>query len=215
MHIPKKFQQDDPAQLRDIIVNYPFASLVTHSEQGLEVSHLPFYLNQSEGKDILQGHIARANPLWKSLGDQSEVLVVFHGPNCYISPNHYPTKQETGKAVPTWNYIAVHAKGVLSFIQDAQWNLGMLNNLTSQHEAGRADAWSLADAPAGYIERMLPAIVGIEIEVRSITGQWKLSQNQPEVNRQGVITGLYQETNTDSHKVAELVAGYQASKPSP
>jgi len=96
MHIPKKFKQNDPNHLKDIILKYPFATLITNSDSGLEANHIPFFLNQSKGKDILQGHIAKVNPLWKNLKDKSEVLVVFNGPNCYISPNYYPTKKETG-----------------------------------------------------------------------------------------------------------------------
>jgi transcriptional regulator len=208
MHTPKTFQQNDPQHLHDIIINYPFATLVTHSQSGLEVNHLPFFLKQSKGKTILQGHIAKANPLWKNLNDNADVLLVFHGPNCYISPNHYPTKKETGKAVPTWNYVVVHVKGTLSFIHDQSWKLNMINNLTNQHEAEQENPWSISDAPEIYIEKMLTAIVGLEIEVLSITGKWKLSQNQPERNKQGVVTGLSQANDSDLRKVAELVKKY-------
>ncbi len=205
MHIPTKFQQHDPALLNDIIVTYPFATLITHSDQGLEVNHIPFYLDQNRDKEFIQGHIATANPLWKNVNDKSEVLIVFQGPNCYISPNHYPTKNETGKAVPTWNYVAVHVRGVMSYIHDEEWKLNMINNLTSQHEAGQPSPWSISDAPEIYIQKMLPAIVGLEIKVTSITGQWKLSQNQPERNIRGVIAGLYQNSDSNSQKVAGLV----------
>lgn len=131
MHIPKKFEQNDPSQFKKFIHNYPFATLITNSESGLEANHIPFFLNQSKGKDVLQGHIAKVNPLWKNVKDKLDVLVVFNGPNCYVSPNHYPTKKETGKAVPTWNYVTVHVKGIMSCIHDKQWNLNMINNLTS------------------------------------------------------------------------------------
>lgn len=208
MHVPKTFQQNDPGNLEDIITQYPFATLITCSEAGIEANHLPFLLNQSNGKKVLQGHIAKANPLWKNLDDNSEVLVVFHGPNCYVSPNYYPTKMETGKAVPTWNYVTVHVKGVMSYIHDKKWNLDMLNNLTSQHEAGQANPWSMLDAPEIYIQKMLPAIVGLEIEALSLTGQWKVSQNQPERNKQGVVTGLSQESSSDSQRISELVKEY-------
>ncbi|MEH6454636.1 MAG: FMN-binding negative transcriptional regulator [Psychromonas sp.] len=208
MHTPKTFQQHDPELLEEIIVNYPFATLVTHSDSGLEVNHLPFILTHANGESVLQGHIAKANPLWKNLSENSEVLLVFHGPHCYISPNHYPTKQETGKAVPTWNYIAVHVKGNLSFIHDPKWKLNMINNLTNQHEATQESPWSISDAPEIYIEKMLPAIVGLQLEFLSITGQWKLSQNQPERNKQGVVTGLSKANDSDMQKVAELVKKY-------
>ena len=205
MHIPKKFEQQDPDQLAGIIREYPFANLVTHSDSGLNVNHVPFVLDQSDGKQLLKGHIARVNPLWKNVDNHSEVLVVFNGPNCYVSPNYYPTKKEHGKAVPTWNYITVHVKGNMSFIHDERWNLDMLNSLTSQYEAGRPDPWSVTDAPEVYTQRMIRGIVGLEIAVSSITGQWKVSQNQPDENIQGVIGGLSQESNSDAQKIAELV----------
>ncbi|ANG65288.1 transcriptional regulator [Marinobacterium aestuarii] len=205
MHNPKNFQQNDRAQLEGLIREYPFATLMTHSASGLEANHLPVLLCEKDGKAVLQAHIARANPLWKTLPDKSDVLVVFNGPNCYISPNHYPTKQETGKAVPTWNYVVVHVKGVMSYIQDKDWLLAMINRLTDQHEAGQQRPWSTADAPEEFIQKMLPAIVGLEIEISAITGQWKLSQNQPERNRRGVVAGLSGESGDQYRTIAELV----------
>lgn len=210
MHIPSIFKQDNPEYLHDIIINYPFASLITYSESGLDANHIPFVLQQSKEKNTLQGHIAKANPVWKNLSNQSEVLVIFNGPNCYISPNHYPTKKENGKAVPTWNYIAVHIKGTLSLIHDPNWNRDMLDKLTSQHESKNENPWSIADAPDNYIQKMLPAIVGLEIEIKSINGQWKLSQNQPEINIQGVIEGLAMEGDNNSTVISELVKNHSA-----
>jgi transcriptional regulator len=228
MHIPNKFKQDDQEQLDEFIQQYPFATLITFrgvndadvngsdvndkvaSDSGLEANHIPFMLTQSQlseskGKAVLQGHIAKVNPLWKNVRDQSEVLVVFSGPNHYISPNHYPTKQETGKAVPTWNYSVVHVTGRMSYIHDKAWNLDMINRLTDQHEAGEPSPWSVADAPENYIQKMLAAIVGIEIEILSMTGQWKLSQNQPEKNQLGLISGLSQSTDVASQEMAGLI----------
>ena len=115
MYIPKAFQQEDSAVLHELVAEYPLASLITHSPTGIEVNHIPFFLTESKRKLSLQGHIAKANPLWKNIKDKAQVLLVFHGPNCYISPNYYPTKKEQGKAVPTWNYVAVHVKGLLSY----------------------------------------------------------------------------------------------------
>nr|WP_067296132.1 FMN-binding negative transcriptional regulator [Marinobacterium profundum] len=205
MHNPKNFQQHNRAQLEGLIRDYPFATLITHSESGLEANHLPTLICEKDGRKVLQAHIAKVNPLWKTVADGSDVLVVFNGPNCYISPNHYPTKQETGKAVPTWNYVVVHVKGVMSYIQDKDWLLGMINRLTEQHEAEQETPWSTADAPEEFIQKMLPAIVGLEIEITAITGQWKLSQNQPERNRLGVIAGLSCEREEQYRKIAELV----------
>lgn len=208
MHIPKKFKQENIVELKHLIQQYPFATLVTHSDSGLEANHIPFVLTEVDNKQLLQGHIARANPLWKSLSDGSEVLVVFNGPNYYISPNHYPTKKETGKAVPTWNYIHVHVKGTLSYIHDAEWLYDMIDELTQQHESGRLEPWSIEDAPEDYIQKMLPAIVGLEINITSIEGQWKLSQNQPVENREGVIKGLLQEDDHHAKIMAMLVEQY-------
>ncbi|SHF91316.1 negative transcriptional regulator, PaiB family [Microbulbifer donghaiensis] len=205
MYTPKKFNQTDIGKLKGIMVDYPFATLVAFSKSGLDAHHIPLLVSERKGAIFLQGHIAKANPLWKELDDRSNVLAVFSGPNCYISPNHYPTKQETGKAVPTWNYVSVHAKGILSFVQDKEWIYEIIDKLTIQHEGTSEGAWSISDAPESYIQRMLPAIVGLEIEVTSLSGQWKLSQNQPERNRQGVMVGLSESNDTDKMKVGELV----------
>ncbi|SEA11803.1 negative transcriptional regulator, PaiB family [Microbulbifer marinus] len=205
MYTPKKFNQTDMGEMKGLIIDYPLATLVTYSNSGLDAHHIPLHLCEREGKIILQGHIAKANPLWREVDDGSNVLAVFNGPNCYISPNHYPTKSETGKAVPTWNYVSVHAKGILSFIHDEKWIYEVIDRLTIQHEGTSEGAWSISDAPESYIEKMLPAIVGLEVEVTSLSGQWKLSQNQPERNRHGVIAGLSASNDTDKLKVSELV----------
>ena len=205
MYTPKAFEQNDPDHLHDIIAKHPFATLISHSESGIEVNHIPFFLDKSNGKYVLQGHIAKANPLWKTVNEQSEVVLVFHGPNCYISPNFYPTKKENGRAVPTWNYVAVHVKGVLQYRFNDEFKLNMLDNLTTQHEAEQEEPWSIHDAPEQYIKRMLPAIVGLEIQITAITGKWKLSQNQPQVNKQGVVEGLFKQNTNDAQEIATLV----------
>ena len=205
MHIPNKFKQNDIACLENIIQDYPFATLVTHSESSLDATHIPFVLTQSDGIKFLRGHIARINPMWKNVSNKSEVLVVFNGPNCYISPNNYPTKKATGKAVPTWNYVTVHVKGVMSYIHDKESKLEMLDDLTRQHEAGQPIAWSTSDAPEDYIQTMLTGIVGLEIKISEIDGQWKLSQNQPQQNRLGVIEGLSQQDDIASQTISKLV----------
>ena len=190
MHIPSKFKQKNESQLKDLIREYPFATLITQSESGIEATHLPVILNCIKGKDIIQAHIAKANKIWEVVKEGSEILLIFNGPNCYISPNYYPTKKETGKAVPTWNYVVVHVKGRISFIHDEKWVYSMIDSLTSIHESNQDIPWSMADAPETFIKKMLPAIVGIEISIDSIEGQWKLSQNQPQANKLGVVKGL-------------------------
>ncbi len=209
MHIPNKFQQDDEQQLLALIRDYPFATLITYSASGIEANHLPISISWQGDKLYLHAHIAKVNMLWQSIAEDSEVLVIFNGPNAYISPNHYPTKQQTGKAVPTWNYVAVHVKGAIRFIHDSIWIYQALETLTTEHEAKSHVPWAMSDAPATYINKMLPAIVGIEIAVTSMTGQWKLSQNQPEINQIGVIKGLSEQKSTNADKIAARIQAQQ------
>lgn len=211
MYIPTKFQQEDTNDLKSMMAKYPFATLISHSDSGIEVEHIPLFLDEANEKHVLQGHIAKTNPLWKNVKDKSEILIIFNGPNCYISPNYYPSKQENGKAVPTWNYTAVHVKGVVSYIHDDKWKLAMLNNLTDLHEAKQAVPWSIKDAPQEYIFKMLSAIVGLEIDILSITGKWKVSQNQSQENKRGLLLGLSQETDSNAHKIAELVQEHMST----
>ena len=176
-----------------------------HSASGIEATHFPVILANKDGKEVIQAHIAKANKVWQSVANGVEVLLIFNGPNCYISPNYYPTKKETGKAVPTWNYVAVHVKGRISFIQDEKWIYNMINYLTSKHESEQEIPWSMADAPESYINKMLPAIVGIEISIDAIEGQFKLSQNQVEVNQSGVVKGLIETGEANAVAVSTLV----------
>jgi transcriptional regulator len=208
MYTPKNFEQSDPDQLKALITNYPLATLITYSETGLEANHIPFLLNSSADTDVLQGHFAKSNQLWKTLKDQSEVLVIFHGPNTYISPNYYPTKQDTGKVVPTWNYVTVHVKGVMSYIHDDDCNMDLVTNLTNQHESEQAIPWTVSDAPKDFTKKMLSGIVGIEITILSMQGKWKLSQNQPEQNQRGVVTGLSQQADSGSQTMAGMIENH-------
>ncbi|WP_264766180.1 FMN-binding negative transcriptional regulator [Marinobacter fonticola] len=164
-----------------------FGTLVTAGPDGPDANHVPFYLDAS-GK--LQCHVARSNPLWEQVRQSPQVLVIFHGPDAYISPNWYATKKETGKAVPTWNYQVVHAHGRAEPIEDPAWLREHLDNLTHHNEHMRPDAWAVSDAPADYIEKMMGAIVGLEITLDRLEGKLKASQNQPEANRAGVKAGL-------------------------
>lgn len=205
MYMPKHFQEHDENNLLELIEHYPFATLITHSELGIEANHLPLYIQQNNDEKVLLGHIAKANPLWKTIQAGAETLVVFNGPNCYISPNYYPSKRENGRAVPTWNYIAVHAKGNIQCFHVNDRKLEVVSHLTNLHEVDQPQPWSVSDAPNVYIEKMLSAIVGLEIEVTSLIGKWKVSQNQSGDNQQGVITGLLSEVENNSHKMAEII----------
>ncbi|WP_105902013.1 FMN-binding negative transcriptional regulator [Vibrio gangliei] len=190
MHKLKIFEQTDTELLYQIIRKHSFATLIVYSENGVEVDHLPMFLAAKDDKFFLQGHLAKVNPTAKQLREATEVMIIFHGPNAYISPNFYPTKQANGKAVPTWNYIVVHVKGMVSAVDCNAWKLDLLDKLTAHHEIGNKEPWSMSDAPTKYIEQMLPAIIGIEIEIQEIEGKWKVSQDKPKVNQQGVVQGL-------------------------
>lgn len=192
MYLPAHFAETRPEVLRRFMATHPLAHLIVHGEGGLTADPVPL-LHAPDPAPLgrLRGHLARANPLWKAAGEEGvDVLVLFQGPSAYVSPNWYPSKRENHKAVPTWNYVTVQARGRLRAVDEAAWLRALLAELTAAHEAGFAEPWRLADAPADFLERMLAAVVGIEIEVTELTGKWKLSQNQPPANRVGVIAAL-------------------------
>lgn len=203
MHIPKIFEQKNIDELTKMITSYPFATLVTTSIEGIRADHIPLYIEElSDKKIVLKGHIGKSNPLWKVVSEGSATLAIFHGPDSYISPNYYPSKKEDAKVVPTWNYVAVHVKGNISFTHSNEWKLDMLNVLTDQHEKTQSKQWSVSDAPSDFIEKMLEGIVGIEMEIKSMHGQWKVSQNKKEKDAQGVINGLL---GIENREMAQLV----------
>jgi transcriptional regulator len=207
MYLPSHFSEDRVEVLHALMRDHPFATLVSHGAGGLAADHLPLYLAPDIGPcGALQGHVARANPVWQQ-SSATEVLAIFHGPQAYVTPTWYPTKREHGKAVPTWNYVVVQARGRLRAINDPVWLREQLGDLVARHEAGQAEPWQLADAPAEYIGKMLTAIVGIEIVISDIQGKWKISQNQPEVNRAGVVDGLRREGTAETLQMGDLVAG--------
>ena len=186
MYMPSPFRQDRTDSLHALLRAYPFASVVTHGENGLTANHLPFELAQDGS--LLHGHVARGNELARA--DGTEVLLVFRGPDGYVSPNWYPSKRETGREVPTWNYAVVHVHGRLRVIDDPAWMLRLLQTLTDHHEAGQPQPWRITDAPQDHVDKSLRAVVGLEIAIERIEGKFKLSQNHPARNRAGVIAGL-------------------------
>jgi transcriptional regulator len=187
MYRPAHFQQTDAAVWQALVHTQPFATLVTPAGTGFTADHLPLEFDAASNR--LQGHVARANPLWREAQGR-EVLAIFHGPQAYITPAWYAAKQEHGKVVPTWNYAVVHLHGRLEAFEDTTWLRGLVERLTTRHEAARAHPWAVADAPADYIEQMLKAIVGIRIEVTRVEAKWKLSQNRSAADRAGVAQGL-------------------------
>lgn len=203
MYLPKHFAEPRNEVMHALMRAHPLATLITLGAQGLDANHIPLLLDEKNG--TLRGHLARTNPLWRE-ADGLDVLAIFQGPECYITPNWYPAKQETGKVVPTWNYAVVHVHGRLRVIDDAGWLRAQIDALTRQEEATRPLPWQVADAPADYIEKMLGAIVGIEIGISRLTGKWKTSQNQTADNRAGVAAGLRVRATQDDLQMAELVS---------
>jgi len=186
MYLPKHFSVDDPALLAQLIAEYPLATIVGSLENQLEVNHLPLMLSSDGTK--LYGHIARVNPLVKVAGSSNtSVTAIFNGPQAYVTPAWYPSKKETGKVVPTWNYAVVHAQGNIKLIEDVQWLRSHVAQMTNIHEPTYQSNWKLDDAPEDYVQMMLKAIIGIEIEVQSLTGKFKLSQNRPAEDYAAVV----------------------------
>jgi transcriptional regulator len=182
------FVEQDPDTLLGLMRTYPLATLI-RGGAGLAADLLPLEVDHAQGSWRLRGHVARANPLWRE-ADGQPVLVVFQGPQAYISPNWYPSKAQHGKDVPTWDYTMVQAHGTLRAIEDRTWLRGFLERLTERHEGSRTTPWHVGDAPADYLDAMLKAIVGVEIEVTRIEGKFKLNQNYDAADRTGAVLGL-------------------------
>lgn len=214
MYTPAHFAEQRMDVMHDLIAHYPLGTLVTLSPDGLTADHIPFHIRQDGSRHgLLVGHVARSNPLWQHAASAAEVLVIFHGPDAYVSPNWYPTKQEHGKVVPTWNYAVVHAHGRLRAIEDPAWMRDQLEELVTRHEHPQPHPWTIADAPADFTERLIGSIVGIEISINKLTGKWKVSQNQPEANQRGVIAGLHSSGDKKSALMAGLMQNYNHHKP--
>ena len=192
MYLPSHFEEPRAERLHALIRDQPLGTLVTLDSSGtLQANPIPFLLDAGPGPHgTLRGHVARANPLWCDTQEDKDALVVFQGAQGYVSPGWYPGKVEHGKVVPTWNYIVVQARGRMRPIDDRAWLRAFVTRLTARHEARQLSPWSVADAPADYLETMLGAIVGIEIELTSLVGKWKLSQNRSAADRAGVVAGL-------------------------
>jgi transcriptional regulator len=191
-----------------LIRAHPFGAMVTLGADGLVANHFPFIVDADASTlGTLRAHMARANGQWKDLDGSQESLVIFQGPDAYISPAWYPAKAETGKVVPTWNYALVHVYGRPRIVQDGEWLLRHVSELSDVHEAGQALPWSVSDAPREFVDGLLKAIVGIEIEITRIEGKWKVSQNQPEAAREGAVRGLSARGGERNLAVAGLVTG--------
>ncbi len=191
MYTPKHFEEQRPEVLQELMAAYPLAALVTNAVSGIEANHIPLLFDPEPGPHgVLLGHMARGNGQWRNWAANQQALAIFQGPQAYISPNWYPTKHENGRAVPTWNYVVVHAHGTIHVHDDPEWLRGFLNRLTATHEASENLPWKPSDAPVGYIDGLLKAIVGVELRITKLEGKWKVSQNQPEANRTGAAESL-------------------------
>lgn len=208
MYIPPAFREDRTETLHELIRRHPLGLLTTSGESGLAATPLPFLVHADGDKNgTLRAHMARANPHWRELQGGAECLVVFMGPQGYVTPSWYSTKRETQKVVPTWNYVCVQAWGRPRLVEDAAWLRRQIDDLTRAHEGARPEPWAVSDAPEEYIAAQMRAIVGIEIPIARIEGKWKLSQNRAEADRAGVVAGLNDPQDPDKNEaMAQLMA---------
>jgi len=191
MYVPAAFAEVDPREIERLVTEYPMAQLVTMTEDGLVATPMPLlYEPAPDGLGSLVGHVARANRQWAKSSSTVEALAIFTGPNAYISPNWYASKAEHGKVVPTWNYETDHVRGHFLAHDDPAWTRALVARLTERHESQLAAPWSIDDAPPEYIDSMVKAIVGIEVQITSIQAKRKLSQNRPPADVTGTIAGL-------------------------
>ncbi len=179
MYVPNHFLESRPEVLHELMRSNPLGVLITHGAEGLDANQLPFELDATLGEHgVLRAHVARNNPVWQSMDNGDEVLVVFRSQDAYISPNWYPSKHESHKQVPTWNYQVVHAHGRITLHDDEQYVRGLVARLTRTHEVNEPKPWKMGDAPPDYINTMLKSIVGLEVDITRLVGKFKLSQNR-------------------------------------
>jgi transcriptional regulator len=211
MYQPPHFREDDPAVQHALIRAHPLGLLVTMGAEGLEANLIPFVLDTPvEGPAVLRGHLARPNPQWRTFEPGVEALVVFQGPEAYITPSWYAVKAETGKVVPTWNYVVVEVHGRMRAIEDAGWLRQQIEDLTNSQEQREATPWRVTDAPPPFVEAQIRGIVGLEIAVTRIEGKWKASQNRPAQDHAGIVAGL---TAAGDEAMAALVKSRTGGKP--
>ena len=206
MYVPDHFRVDDLKEMHALMRGRPFATLVSGQPNGLFASHLPTVLKDEGAYGVIECHLARANPHCRELAEAAEALMIFHGPEAYVTPNWYPSKAQHGKVVPTWNFAAVHAYGRPEVMQEPDWLLRHVTELTAQQESGESRPWLLSDAPARFIEVMLRGIVGFRFPIARLEGKWKMSQNREMQDRAAVVTGLKGRGEGEDLAVADEVA---------
>lgn len=208
MYVPAVYAEPRTEVMLDFIDRYPLGILVAPSANGLEASHIPFVLDRSSGAQAtIRAHVAKANP-HAALADGTSCLVIFSGPQAYISPSWYATKREHGKVVPTWNYVAVHATGTLRRMNDAELR-AHLEALTDHLEGGREERWRVDDAPEPFIASNMRAIVGFDIAITRLEGKWKVSQNRSDADMAGVVAGLERSDDARDREMARLVESFR------
>lgn len=202
MYIPSAFREERLDVMHSLIRAHPLGTLVTADSAGLQANLLPFTLAASNGAGILRAHMARTNEQLAALRNGAEALIIFQGPQAYISPSWYVSAQEHGHVVPTWNYVVVQARGKACVIGDPDWLFSQIEQLTNAQESARPYPWSVSRAPARFIQEQLQAIAGIEIPIDQLEGKWKVSQNRSEADRRAVATALVEHGDAE---MAELV----------
>jgi transcriptional regulator len=206
MYLPPSFEESRPEVLRDLMTRHPLATVVTLGADGLDANHLPLlYHADPAPHGTLVGHVSRANRVWRDARLDVDALAIFHGPQGYITPAWYPSKAETGKVVPTWNYIVVHAYGRLRVHDDPAWLRHHVEALTATHEAAQTEPWSVSDAPSDYIDSLIKGIVGFELTITRLLGKWKLNQNKTDAERNGLVRAMREQDDADTTTMAELI----------
>ncbi len=206
MYLPSHFEESRVEVMHELIRSHPLGTLVTSGADGLNANHVPFEIEPGPAPfGTLRAHVARANPVWREFSREVQPLAIFQGPHIYITPSWYQTKQETGKVVPTFNYIVVHAYGTMRVFEDPDWLRKFVGGLTDRFEAPRAQPWAVSDAPDDFVAMQLRAIVGIEIAVTRMIGKWKTSQNRPAADQKGVVTGLRESDDAVAQAMAAAV----------
>jgi transcriptional regulator len=208
MYRPDHYRVDDLSLMHSLMRARPLVALVSAGAEGLCATHLPTVLKGEAPYGVIEFHLARANPHWKQLAECNEALMIFQGPDGYITPNWYPSKAEHGKVVPTWNYAVVHAYGRPEVMKDKDWLCRHVTELTSQQERNEVRPWALSDAPGTYIDVMLRGIVGFRFAITRLEGKWKMSQNRDAKDRDGVSRGLVTRAAGDDLEMAEIVLRY-------
>lgn len=206
MHQPAHFREERLDVMHGLMRQYPFAGLIALENGSLSANHLPLALHpELSAKGTLRGHVARGNSLWQQHDPSHEALAIFQGPQHYVTPSWYGSKEVHGRVVPSWNYAVVHAYGALKIVQDSAWIAAHLTELTSRHEADRTVPWKPSDAPEDYIDGMMKGLVGIEFAVSRLEGKWKVSQNRNAEDRNSVIKGLSAERDDNAIAISDIM----------